>query len=209
MRSNIATTQPSGRTFIEAARRSQIIQAAIDTVGELGYARASLAEIARRAGISKGVISYHFAGKDDLTEQIVLELYTRAGASIGERVDVAGSAVVALCGYVEANLAFVAQNPQQVRVLVDIFMNFRRPDGSPHIDSDGQDGLLEHLGSLLRQGQESGEFRPFAIRPMAIIIRSAIDAASGQLVLDPKFDVKTYAAELTATLELATRRDTP
>lgn len=209
MRSNNATGTHDGGTFIEQARRAQIIEAAIETVAELGYARASLAEIARRAGISKGVISYHFAGKDELTEQVVLELYTRAGAGIGDRVDSAESAAAALRGYVEANLDFIAGHPEQVRVLVDIFMNFRHPDGSPHIDADGQDGLLGHLGSLLHQGQEAGEFREFAVRPMAIVIRSAIDAASGQLALDPAFDVRAYAAELVATLERATRKDQP
>lgn len=45
-------------TFIEAARRAQIVQCASDAIDELGFERASLAEIAKRAGISKSVISY-------------------------------------------------------------------------------------------------------------------------------------------------------
>ena len=54
------------RTFTETARRAQIVTAAIDTIAELGYGRASLARIAETAGTSKSVILYHFSGKDDL-----------------------------------------------------------------------------------------------------------------------------------------------
>ena len=64
-----------GRTFIETARRAQIVQAAIDTIADLGYANASYAQIAKRAGLSStGLISYHFHSKDDLIEQVIAEL---------------------------------------------------------------------------------------------------------------------------------------
>ena len=52
-------------SFIEEARRRQIIDTAIRTIATRGYSRTSLAEIAREAGISKGVISYHFEGKGE------------------------------------------------------------------------------------------------------------------------------------------------
>ena len=47
--------KPDGQnrpTFTEAARRTQIIECAIETLATLGYAQASLAHIAERAGIS-------------------------------------------------------------------------------------------------------------------------------------------------------------
>jgi hypothetical protein len=40
--------------------------AAIDTIAEVGCARASLGRTAERFGVSKGLISYHFAGRDEL-----------------------------------------------------------------------------------------------------------------------------------------------
>jgi TetR/AcrR family fatty acid metabolism transcriptional regulator len=40
------------RTFTESARRAQIVQAAIETIAEVGYARASYARIAEHAGLS-------------------------------------------------------------------------------------------------------------------------------------------------------------
>ena len=56
------TNRPSGRkmTFIEQARRQQIIEATIAAVAEEGYAGASLAKVAERAKISKSVVIYHF-----------------------------------------------------------------------------------------------------------------------------------------------------
>jgi TetR/AcrR family fatty acid metabolism transcriptional regulator len=74
------------RTFTENARRRQIVDAAIDTIAELGYGQASLARIATRIGISKGVISYHFAGKDDLIKQIVIDVVEAGRAYILPRV---------------------------------------------------------------------------------------------------------------------------
>src|ERR1700761_8512587 len=59
------------RTFTEVARRAQIVGCAADVIAETGYARASMAEIARRAGIAKSVISYHFADKNELMQELI------------------------------------------------------------------------------------------------------------------------------------------
>ena len=55
------------RSFIEEQRRSQIVDIAIQTIATQGFSQASLAEIAKEAGISKGVISYHFADNHKLS----------------------------------------------------------------------------------------------------------------------------------------------
>ena len=59
------------RTFIEEARRAQIVQCAADVIAESGYARATMAEIAKRARIAKSVISYHFADKNDPIQEVI------------------------------------------------------------------------------------------------------------------------------------------
>jgi AcrR family transcriptional regulator len=72
---------------VSNARRAQIVQAAIETLAEVGYANASLSRIAVRLGISKGVISYHFAGKDDLIAEIVSQVLQRARADMQPRIE--------------------------------------------------------------------------------------------------------------------------
>src|SRR5215469_5713685 len=66
-----ATAGRPARTFTEVARRAQIVQCAADVLAETGYARASMAEIAKRAGIAKSVISYHFADKNELMQELI------------------------------------------------------------------------------------------------------------------------------------------
>jgi AcrR family transcriptional regulator len=48
-----------GRSFIEEARRGQIVAATIATIAEIGYAKASFVQIARRAGISPEIGRAH------------------------------------------------------------------------------------------------------------------------------------------------------
>ena len=93
-----------GTTFTHRARRAQLIDSAVSVLAESGYQAASLSAIASRAGVSKGVVSYHFAGKDDLLGQVVGEIYAAAGAAIATRVAPAGDAAARLLAYVEACL---------------------------------------------------------------------------------------------------------
>src|ERR1700678_4434230 len=108
MRSNYQTADQGRQSFIEAARRAQIIECAIDAIAELGFAQASLAQIAKRAGVSTGVISYYFAGKDDLIRAVAAHVYAVGEAHIDLMVSREGSLRVALLSFIEASVDFIA-----------------------------------------------------------------------------------------------------
>jgi TetR/AcrR family transcriptional regulator, fatty acid metabolism regulator protein len=212
MRSEIDTAgQPTGqqpkRTFIETARRAQIVAAAIDTIAELGYGQASLARIAEAAGISKGVISYHFGGKDELIKALVADLIAKAEAYIRPRIDAESTGSGVLRAYIESSVIFLRDNRSHVIAIVDIALNARAADGSRLYDASINDVSVAATQQLLAHFQSVGEFRadfdPFA---MAVAIRSAIDAVAPRLARDPGFDVAHYARELTSLFHLATRR---
>ena len=108
------------RSFVSSARRAQIVEAAIETVAEVGYANASLSRIAVRLGISKGVISYHFAGKDDLIAEIVRQVLQQARAYMQPRIEAQTTGPEMLHAYIESNLEFMRDNPNQLSALVEI-----------------------------------------------------------------------------------------
>lgn len=58
--------------------RDKIIDAAIDVFSEKGYSRASIDEIAVRAGVSKGLIFWYFKSKKNLIREVALRVLPRA-----------------------------------------------------------------------------------------------------------------------------------
>lgn len=203
----MSASDPNESTFTRKARRAQLIECAIDTIADLGYAQTSLAVIAKRAGISKGVISYHFAGKDELIEQIVIAVYTAGAHFMIPRLQAARTKREGLRVYLEANVAFIGANRKQMVALVEIFANHRfTPRGSNGEDLS-EEPTLAPLVAMLRQGQQDGEFRDFDPRIMAITIRRAIDAVPPQLVADPTLDPAAYGRELADLFDRATRTD--
>lgn len=193
-------------TFIERARRAQILEAAIETIASAGYARASLARIADHAGISKSVISYHFRGKDDLVGEVIKEAIAKATAVMVPQVSAQRSYAAALRAYIESDLAFMAAYPNHVIALLNITASAyagRRENPSAVLGLTNAVGELEEM---LRRGQRAGEFRDFSPRVMAVTIRNAIDAVPLMLAADRKLDLEDYARELATTFELATRK---
>jgi AcrR family transcriptional regulator len=63
----VATTNTPRRPVDKYdARRDQLAESALKTLGELGYARASLREIANNSAFSHGVVHYYFQDKLEL-----------------------------------------------------------------------------------------------------------------------------------------------
>jgi AcrR family transcriptional regulator len=200
-----------GLTFTEAARRAQIVQAAIDTIAEVGFARASLSRIGARIGISKGLIGYHFAGKDDLIKQVVLEIIEQGKDYMRPRILAqAATGSGFLRAYIESNLAFMREHPNAMVAVVEIARGGLTADGQqPFYGNADVHEAVKVLEQHLARFQSQGELRPdFEPRVMAVVIRAAIDAVPRLLAHDHDLDIDAYATEIATMFELATRSTT-
>jgi AcrR family transcriptional regulator len=204
MRANESPSGKRGRTFTESARRAQIVAAAIETIAELGYARASFAQIAKRAGLSStGLISYHFASKSELVKQAVIQIYGEISAFMTERLEGRPTASAALRAYIEGNVEFSGAHPVEMKALLDIFIN-----GGIDYDEPKERTTLSPLEQILHWGQETGEFRAFDVQVMATSLQRSVEGPNFLLAGDAALDLQAYARELVALFERATRADT-
>jgi AcrR family transcriptional regulator len=60
------------RKMSRATRRQQLIEATIETLALRGYASTTLTEVARTAGLSHGLVNFHFETKEKLLSETLL-----------------------------------------------------------------------------------------------------------------------------------------
>lgn len=198
---------PADRTFIEAARRTQIVAAAIEVIAEVGYAKATFTRIARKAGLSStGMISYHFAGKDDLMGEVVAEVLRAAEGFMRPRIEAHTTASDRLRAHIESNLALVREFPGYLPALVEVLSNVRGDSPSMREFAGVTEAMNQTLVGIVRRAQEAGEFREFDPVTMVLALRGSIDALVGQAARDPQFDAVAHGRELADLFDRATRR---
>ncbi len=189
------------RTFTENARRAQIVRAAIETIGELGYHATSFARIAERAGLSStGMISYHFRGKDDLMDVVTTEVTSAASDYMEPRIQAAGDHRAMLHAYIESNLDFVRDHPAEIKALLAIMRASRTVGGG----SNWLRAAITLIADHFADGQGAGVFGEFDPMVMAITLRQAIDGIHLVLAMVPDADVAAFAREIVATFDRAT-----
>ena len=202
------TTEPSptARSFTATARRAQIVDATVQILAESGYAQTTFIRIAERAGLSSTrLISYHFAGKQDLIDAVVKDVYGAIEAHMIERMADQSDLRSALRTYISALVEFISTHRAQMQALMTVFLDHRDPAGGPTYDADTDVTVVTPLQEILLAGQQSGEFRPFDAFVMATTIQRSIDGLPFLLRGKPDLDLIAYADELSEMFDLATR----
>ena len=189
------------------ARRRQIVLATIEVLAQERYLGTSFERVRAEAGISSTrLISYHFAGKDDLLRSVLQHIVEGGAAAITEAVVAAGTDGRArLRAYIESNVAYLAARPAYARAAIEIVGHLALPDGTPD-RTVGQESV-RRLRELLEEGQRTGALPAFDAHVMATVIRAGIDAVGGLIADHPDDDLTTLGQELADTFDRATRAE--
>ena len=125
---------PDRGTFTQTARRAQLVGCAIDALVEVGYQQTTVAEVARRAGVSKGVVTYYFPARDDLIWAVVGAVFASVGEQVGTRLeDVPPGRFVAT--YLGAWVDYYRTYHREMIAIAEIWTSFRDANGRPHLDA--------------------------------------------------------------------------
>jgi AcrR family transcriptional regulator len=203
MHSNSSPSDQSTASFIEKTRRAQIISCTIETIATLGLPKASLAQIASRAGITPGVILYYFAGKAELISAVAAHVFAEGEVFVRARMDTS-SPRAALASFITGNAAYMAEHAASITALLAI----RRAGTLPALMPEVTAGRRGAVQNILQTGQDKGAFRAFSVPVMATAIIGALDA----LIIAstaPPIDLATAGAELAEIFARATETTAP
>lgn len=182
----------------------------IDAIVEVGFPRASVAEVARRAGVSKGVVTYHFAAKGDLVQAVITHVLASMKEYIEPQMIAANPQWLPerfISPYITSYVDYYRTHSREVLALVRIYNAFRDESGRPNPAFDARAEEVRRVASALARGQAKGAFGTFDASVMAAVMKAALDDVLAQFAENPDLDLAAYSAELVAMFERATRPD--
>lgn len=137
--------------------REALLAAAIDEFALHGFDGASVDTIARRAGVNKAMIYYHFKSKERLYAEILRGVFTSMGDRTAAVVETQASAPDKIAAYIAAVSAEADARPY-----VPPMMMREVAEGARRLDADTlrlMSRLFNNLNAILEQGAREGAFR--------------------------------------------------
>ncbi|GAA1445671.1 TetR/AcrR family transcriptional regulator [Nocardiopsis tropica] len=183
------------RSFIEDARRRQIVTAAIATIAEEGYSRASFVRIAARASISPGLITYHFKTKENLIREVLGHIDARLDRAMEGGPEPLEGFEDGLRRIVAGHVTYCASHPQEMVARREVLSAALPPALQEHVARGNEAGRAELVG-FLTEGQRHGEFRPFDPEVFTDALFAALSSAPRSVARRPAEEHGAYAREM-------------
>src|SRR4030081_1466565 len=159
------------------ATRAALVAAGRPLFAERGYAAVATEQIVRAAGVTRGALYHHFAGKEELFAAVYEEVEADLVAEIGQVATVATDPLDALhkgaAMFLEA-----CRRPEVQRITLIDAPSVLGWERWREIGLRYGFGLIEEV---LRAGREQGVIEPQPLRPLTHPLLGAVDEA-GMLV---------------------------
>jgi AcrR family transcriptional regulator len=195
-----ASARGPRRRLSEQARRDQIVRASMEILAERGYGHATLAAVADRAGVSKGLVSHYFTDRDTLLYDTAYAAFQQLRGAVLATVDLTAPVPEIVRAAIHGAARLPATHAPQLTALGQLILNLRSADGSQRLGVAAYEETYQGQEELFRRGQREGSLRAFDTRVMAITYQSAIDAMVTHLIARPEADADRYADALTDIL---------
>jgi AcrR family transcriptional regulator len=181
-----------------ADRKAQIVEAAFAMVAESGLERFRTRDVAERVGINPATLHHYFPTKEDLIVAVGEHLETgyARGRSRRGMPRAKPSALQALRGELADAVFYRRQRPAWQAVSREFAARAPRDPVAAAVLERLTSGWRGTLEAVLREGSESGAFRPdLDPRRVSLLIVSALWAGSTSLQLSDA-DFRGVCAEL-------------
>jgi TetR/AcrR family transcriptional repressor of bet genes len=180
--SKVAASQGGGKnrktkkaTFIEQARRQQILEVAFRMFSAKGFNQTSIDEIADEVGVSRGVIFYYFDGKRELGQATIMESLRQYGQYVQQRIATRRTNKTKLLEFVDACLDYQLEHRTDYLVVFDVIGCFGPTTEKYALLARVNRLTRDMLIDLIKMGQEAGEFGNFPVNDLADVLHGAVD----------------------------------
>ena len=153
----------------------RIVRAAYRLTGQRGVQRVSLEEIAAAAGVSKGLVLYHFKNRDNLLAAMMRWVLEEVAGRIRRAVEAAATPRAKVAAMLDVVFAGAESNRRYYLTYLEIVEHgarFERFGGLAALASAVQD---ETYAAVIEAGIATGEFRVEAGPDTVAVVRGSVE----------------------------------
>ena len=178
----------------EEQRRLTLYKAAFREVAEKGFADVTLDDIARRAGVSKGITLYYFSSKEDLFRRLFGWLVDSIHARMREAVSESSDPLDKMRALVAITFPSPSKNRAFFRTFVDFCGLAARREGFREVTARFYRGCREIDGAIIEEGMRRGIFARREAESAASTVRAIFDGLMMQWLAeeDPDGSFEAY-----------------
>lgn len=174
---------------LDGEKAQRIIEAMRASVGTRGAAASTFDQVAREAGVSRGLLHYYFGSKDRLLVEVVRHDCDVRIEALDERLEKAHSLDDVLAALVAQLEAFVEDDEASQAVVYELLSASRRSDEIRAELAELYRRWRAHLADALRAKEREGVVKLEAdAEDVASILFALGDGFGIQLISDPVWD---------------------
>jgi AcrR family transcriptional regulator len=191
---------PRRRRLPKEERWDEILAVAEQVFSERGYDQATVAEVARRAGVVEGNVYRHVKSKRELLARVISEWYSRKNTELEQELQHIASVRSRLRFLIAAHLRALRDSPGLMRLII---RELRTSDTEFRaIVGQLNRTYTSHMRDAIQRGVDSGEFKPgIPVRLVRDMIFGGIEHhATRYLMGEGVLDVESTADQILAVL---------
>lgn len=171
------------RTQDKEQRRVDILAAGLDLFIRKGYGSTKIADIAKKANMSMGLLFHYFESKEKLYEELIK--IGCAGTDLNLD-DLDGSPIHILRTAAEEILKMIKENPMSAKMFV-LMEHAQNNDTIPHAAKEllSQIDIIKRSISLIEEGQKLGEIRKGNAWALSTAFWCSIQGIAEEIALHP------------------------
>ncbi len=169
---------------VASERKDQIVRATVECITKYGYHNFSMQDVARTAGVSKGIIHYYFLNKDDLMMSVLDKVANDIERVLRADMEAIDDPLRKLEIFVEVCFDVVRSTREYYQVNMDFWTQINQKEEVKQVIAKHYRNFRETASHVLQGGIDKGVFRNVEVAEYSSYMIAVIDGISLQWLFD-------------------------
>jgi TetR/AcrR family fatty acid metabolism transcriptional regulator len=169
---------------VAAERKDQIVRATVDCITKHGYHNFSMQDVARTAGVSKGIIHYYFLNKDELMMSVLDKVAGDIEKVLASEMESTTDPRRKFEVFLEVCFDIVRSTKEYYQVNMDFWTQINQKEDVRRVIARHYAKFRDSAVTVIRDGINAGIFRQIEPLEYASYVVAVIDGLSLQWLFD-------------------------